>query len=127
MNMATEQTSLANPSRRARTIVRTVTVGGKFTREEYQALSQRASVNGQLLSEWARDVLLREIKSARWEFDLTCEVVGLQLLLMNVLAPLARGEKISAEQFQSIAKSVQSTKAKAAEEMLSRRRQSKEV
>jgi hypothetical protein len=45
---------------------------------------------------------------------------------MNVLAPLARGERISLEQFQSIVRSVQATKVKAAQEMLSRRRESKE-
>ena len=72
-------------------------------------------------------MLLREIEENNRDFDLICEVVGLQLLVMNVLAPLARGEKITAEQFQGIVKSVQSAKIKAAEEMLSRRQQEKEV
>jgi hypothetical protein len=45
---------------------------------------------------------------------------------MNVLAPLARGERISVEQFQGIVRSVQATKVKTAQEMLSRRRESKE-
>jgi hypothetical protein len=45
---------------------------------------------------------------------------------MNLLAPLVRGERISAEQFQGIVGLVQSTKVKAAQEMLSRRRESKE-
>ena len=46
--------------RRSRTIVRTITIGGKFTPIEYEELSKIASDNGQLLSEWAREVLLRE-------------------------------------------------------------------
>ena len=61
------------------------------------------------------------------DLDLVSEVDGVQLLLMNVLAPLARGERISAEHFQTIVRSVQSTKVKAAEEMLARRREMKEM
>lgn len=125
--MALTQVAAANPARRSRSIVRTMTVGGKFTVSEYEELSKIAAERGQLLGEWARGILLREIEENSRDFDLTCEVVGLQLLLMNVLAPLARGEKITAEQFQNIVKSVQSTKIKAAQEMLSRRQQGKEV
>ena len=88
---------------------------------------ETASENdGRALGEWAREVLLRECRREHADFDLICEVVGLQLLLMNVLAPLARGERISVDQFQGIVRSVQSTKVKAAQEMLSRRRESKE-
>jgi hypothetical protein len=104
-----------------------LTVGGKFTVSEHEQFSKIAAGKGQLLGEWAREVLLREIAENNRDFDLICEVVGLQLLVMNVLAPLARGEKITAEQFQGIVKSVQSAKIKAVEEMLSRRRQEKEV
>ena len=116
-----------HPQRRSRTIVRTITIGGKFTPIEYEELSKIASDSGQLLGEWAREVLLREAQAEESNLHLISEVVGLQLLLMNTLAPMARGEKISAEQFQAIVKSVQSTKVKAAEEMLSRRRQPKEA
>ena len=125
--MALTQVAVASPARRSRSIVRTMTVGGKFTVSEYERFSNLASEKGQLLGEWAREVLLREIKENNRDFDLVCEVVGLQLLLMNVLAPMARGERITAEQFQGIAKSVQTAKVKAAGEMLSRRHQSKEA
>jgi hypothetical protein len=103
-----------------------MTVGGKFTVAEHEQFSRMASEKGQLLGEWAREILLREIEDDRRDFNLLCEIVGLQLLLMNVLAPLARGERIGTEQFQSIVKSVQATKTKAAEEMLARRRHPKE-
>ncbi len=127
LKMALTQVTVDSPARRSRSIVRTMTVGGKFTVSEYEEFSKIAAEKGQLLGEWAREVLLREIEENNRDFDLICEVVGLQLLLMNVLAPLARGEKITAEQFQGIVKSVQSAKIKAAEEMLSRRRQGNEV
>ena len=122
-----DQRQTTHSQRRTRTIVRTITIGGKFTPIEYEELSKIASDCGQLLSEWAREVLLREAQAEESNLHLISEVVGLHLLLMNTLAPMARGEKISAEQFQAIVKSVQSTKVKAAEEMLSRRRQPKEA
>jgi len=108
-------------------ISRNKTVSTKLTEAEFAEADRIASARGQWLSEWVRDALVRETKSEQSNFDLVAEVVGLQLLLMNTLAPMARGEKISAEQFQAIVKSVQSTKVKAAEEMLSRRRQPKEA
>jgi hypothetical protein len=124
--MPLDHSPVVSSQRRPRAIVRTITVGGKFTSAEYGELSKIASTKGQLLSEWARETLLQEIRGEHRGFDLICEVVGLQLLVMNVLAPVARGEKITAEQFQAIVKSVQSAKVKAAEEMLSRRRPPKE-
>ena len=125
--MALPHVAVSSPARRSRSIVRTMTVGGKFTVSEYEVFSRMAAQKGQLLGEWAREVLLRDIKENNREFDLVCEVVGLQLLLMNVLAPMARGERITAEQFQGIVKSVQTAKVKAAGEMLSRRHQPKEA
>jgi hypothetical protein len=125
--MALPHIAVSGPARRSRSIVRTMTVGGKFTVSEYEVFSKMAAEKGQLLGEWAREVLLREIKENNREFDLVCEVVGLQLLLMNVLAPIARGERITPEQFQGIVKSVQTAKVKAAAEMLSRRHQPKEA
>jgi hypothetical protein len=105
---------------------RSQSIAIRFTRDEASALSKKAEDNGQNLREWSREVLLGELREEQSHFDLICEVVGLQLLLMNVLAPLARGERISVEQFQGIIRSVQATKVKAAQEMLSRRRESKE-
>jgi hypothetical protein len=105
---------------------RSQSIAIRFTRDEASALSKKAEDNGQNLREWSREVLLGELREEQSHFDLICEVVGLQLLLMNVLAPLARGERISVEQFQGIVRSVQATKVKAAQEMLSRRWESKE-
>jgi len=105
---------------------RSQSIAIRFTRDEASALSKKAEDSGQNLREWSREVLLGELREEQSHFDLICEVVGLQLLLMNVLAPLARGERISVEQFQGIVRSVQATKVKAAQEMLSRRRESKE-
>jgi hypothetical protein len=106
---------------------RIATLSTKLTPQEMELMVTASENDGRALGEWAREVLLREIKENNREFDLVCEVVGLQLLLMNVLAPMARGERITAERFQGIVKSVQTAKVKAAGEMLSRRHQPKEA
>ena len=99
----------------------------KLTEAEAKAIQDAAARTEKTSSEWAREALLREAGGVGVNFDLICEIVGLQLLLMNVLAPMARGERITAEQFQGIVKSVQTAKVKAAGEMLSRRHQPKEA
>ena len=124
--MVAPQSAALVETAHASKLSRNKTVSTKLTEREWADAERAAAARGQWLSEWVRDVLVRELKDQRADFDLICEVVGLQLLLMNVLAPLARGEKITADQFQTIVKSVQATKAKAAEEMLSRRHQPKE-
>ena len=106
---------------------RTQSVATRFTPSEARALTEKAEATGQNLREWTRAILLRELKDEQSSVHLISEIVGLQLLMMNVLAPLARGERISVDQFQAIVRSVQSTKVKAAQEMLARRREPKEV
>jgi hypothetical protein len=126
--MSTEKLDLeSGPKRITGRESRSQSIATRFTAAEARALSKKAEASGQNLREWAREVLLRETREEQPRFDLVCEIVGIQLLLMNVLAPVARGEKISGEQFQSIVRSVQSTKVKAAREMLSRRHQGQEV
>jgi hypothetical protein len=49
------------------------------------------------------------------------EIIGLQLFLTNVLAPIARGEKIDADQYQELMRHVKANKRKAAEEVLAQR------
>ena len=124
--VATQSAALIKTARASK-VSRNKTVSTKLTESECADAERAAAARGQWLSEWVRDVIVRELKDQRADFDLICEVVGLQLLLMNVLAPLARGEKITADQFQTIVKSVQATKSKAAEEMLSRRHPTKEL
>jgi hypothetical protein len=102
--------------------LRSVTLTIKLTALESTIIEAFASQSGKRTSEWAREVLLHHCRREREDFDLICEIVGLQLLVMNVLAPVARGEQISTEHFQGIVKSVQAAKVKAAEEMLARRR-----
>ncbi len=60
------------------------------------------------------------------EMHIFTELVGIQLLLMNTLEPLLRGDKIAQEQLTILFRQVQTTKATRAQELLAKRGQNKE-
>jgi hypothetical protein len=106
---------------RRRSIVRRVTVGGKFTDAEAKSLAKKAASRGQLLSEWAREALLAAAREQHKEDENTAlfvEVQALRLLFINTLEPLLRGEQMTAEQFKEMLRYVKANKRKAAEDML---------
>jgi hypothetical protein len=108
---------------------RTQSVATRFTRSEEQALQKRAEATGQNLREWARDVLLRVALNesrAEMEIHIFTELVGIQMLLMNALDPLLRGEKMAQEQLAVLYRRIQTTKAAQAHDLLAKRGQSKE-
>lgn len=103
---------------------RTQSIATRFTRSEEQALQRRAEANGQSLREWARDVLLRVAVNesrAEMEMHIFTELVGIQMLLMNALDPLLRGEKMAQEELAALYRRVQTTKAAQAQELLAKR------
>ena len=108
---------------------RTQSIATRFTRSEEQALLTRAEANGQNLREWARDVLLRvavDESRAEMELHIFTELVGIQMLLMNALDPLLRGERMAQEQLANLYRRVQTTKAAQAQELLAKRNVKKE-
>ncbi|MGA7313807.1 MAG: hypothetical protein WBX22_07515 [Silvibacterium sp.] len=108
---------------------RTQSIATRFTRSEEQAMLTRAEANGQNLREWARDVLLRVAVNesrAEMEIHIFTELVGIQMLLMNALDPLLRGEKMAQEQLAALYRRVQTTKAAQAQELLTKRNLKKE-
>ena len=118
--MTSEHTDSQSAGRK-RTIVRRVTVGGKFTDAEAKSLAKRAASRGQLLSEWARESLLLAERGQRRVGEsaaLFIEVQALRLLLINTLEPLLRGDKMTPEQFKEMLRYVKTNKRKAAADML---------
>lgn len=105
---------------------RTQNLSTKLTESEERELQQAAAAESKTVSEWARGILLRCARRTEGSRDqdvtVLTELVGLQLFLMNVLSPLARGEHISSEQYQNIIKSVQMSKARTTQELLAKRR-----
>jgi len=101
----------------------------KLTAREADAVEEAASREGKTPSEWARDLLLSSVvvgSHTQMEMHIFTELVGIQMLLMNTLEPMLRGDKIAQEQLTILFRQVQTTKATKAQELLAKRSQFKE-
>jgi len=101
----------------------------KLTAQEAKAIEDAASRAGKTPSEWARDLLLRSVvigSHTSMEMHIFTELVGIQMLLMNTVEPLLRGDKIVPEQLAILFRQVQTTKAAKAQELLAKRSQNRE-
>jgi hypothetical protein len=108
---------------------RSCNLSTKLTTNEAKAVEEAASRTGKTPSEWARDLLLRGVvvgTHTPMEMHIFTELVGIQMLLMNTLEPLLRGDKIAQEQLTILFRQVQTTKATRAQELLAKRGQNKE-
>lgn len=112
-----------------RPLARNRILSARFTESEYVALESLAWSKGTALANWVRDVLLHSLGGAshtQMEMHIFTELVGIQMLLMNTLEPLLRGDKIVQEQLTILFRQVQTTKATKAQELLAKRSQSME-
>jgi hypothetical protein len=103
---------------------RTRTASAKVTASEFAELKSYAYQNGQSVSEWIRQTLLNEVRrcsDASLDRHIFTELVGIQLLLINTIAPLIRGDRLTAEQLDAVLKRVQSIKSRKAQELLEKR------
>jgi Ca2+-binding EF-hand superfamily protein len=109
--------------------LRNKTASTKVTSSEFYEFESFAERQGQSISEWIRQTLLNEAhgeRSGAMNLHIFTELVGVQMLLMDTLEPLLRGEKIAQEQIKSLFRQVQTTKAARAQEILSKRSQKQE-
>ena len=103
---------------------RTRSVATRFTPTEEKALQQAAEASGKNLREWAREVLLGNTNRANqpeMSMHIFTELVAIQMLLMNTLEPLLRGDRMQTEQIKLLYRQVQSSKAAQARELLETR------
>ena len=117
-----DQTNLANANEKPELRVKTAST--KLTENEFAELEDFASQRGQSISEWIRHALLSEVRNPRNSantFHVFTELVGIQLLLLNTLGPLIRGDKMTAEHLDAVLRQVQSSKARKAQELLNKR------
>jgi hypothetical protein len=108
---------------------RTRTIGFRVTEPEYLALETEAWKTGKTVADWTRDQILVRLElhgnGSRDERVFT-ELIGVELLLMNTLGPLLRGERLSQDQLEVLWKQVQTTKGRKAQELLIKRTNSDE-
>lgn len=107
-----------------RRIPRTRTLGIRVTEREYLALETEAWKTGKTVADWARDQILGGPtfhNSGSLHEHVFTELIAVELLLINALGPLLRGERLSQEQLEALWKQVQMTKRRKAQELLIKR------
>jgi len=85
-----------------KSVFRNTTVCLKLTEQEARLLDQFAVAKGMARSEWMRDVILRELRGASASDPSLAEILGVRLLLVNVLRPLAAGQRLTPEAFDKL-------------------------
>jgi hypothetical protein len=103
---------------------RTFSVSTKLTSEEFDLIMRASQGSGKAIGEWAREVLLREGNVANGRLsneDLMTELVGVELLLMNALAPILSGERMSADWYRNLTRQVRESKHEATKGVIEKR------
>lgn len=93
------------------------TVGARITRDEETELVSAADRAGRNVSDWTRDVLLREARGSRTDVLLT-EIVAMRMMLNSLLRPLSCGETITPDDFTAHMMTIRMTKQKVTQEIL---------
>ena len=110
--------NLPMPEESADSLVKEKIVNTRVSESEYQELEKRALAAGKRLSTWMRDVLLRELDEQEPLTLLLAEILGIRMILLNVLEPLARGQSISPEESQRLISTIDVRKVKRAYERM---------
>ena len=76
-----------------------------------------ARSQGLARGEWIRDVILRETGGEPTSDPSLAEIVGVRLLLVNVLRPLAAGQLLAPEAFDRLLDEISDAKYKLAEKL----------
>ena len=119
MALLDAETASNSEAERAANRVCPVTV--KLTQEEHREVTGHSEALGQARSEWMRDVILRELRNSSND-PLLEEVVGIRLLLINVLRPLANGQQMPPEAFDKLVEHIGARKVEIVQKMISTQR-----
>ncbi len=90
--------------------LRTKSIGFKVSEEEYAQLEAAAQASGRTLGEWCREVVLASASDAERRDPALAEILGVRLLLVNVLRPVAAGEKLAPEAFDKMLDQISAVK-----------------
>jgi hypothetical protein len=93
-----------------RTLNRVFPVTVKLTKEELGRVTDFAKSQGLARGEWIRDVILRESGEGLISDPALVEILGVRLLLVNVLRPLASGQLVAAESFDKLLDEISAAK-----------------
>ena len=85
-----------------RALNRVFPVTAKLTKEEMGKVTEFAKSQGLARGEWIRDVILKEMRKGSDSDPSLAEILGVRLLLVNVLRPLAAGQTLTPEAFDKL-------------------------
>jgi len=85
-------------------------VTAKLTKEERGKVTEFARSQGLARGEWIRDVILRELRAGSTSDPALAEILGVRLLLVNVLRPLAAGQRLTPEAFDRLLDEISNAK-----------------
>jgi hypothetical protein len=85
-----------------RALNRVFPVTAKLTKEELGKVTEFARSRGLARGEWIRDVILKEMREGSASDPSLAEILGVRLLLVNVLRPLAAGQRLAPEAFDRL-------------------------
>jgi hypothetical protein len=105
-----------------KTVFRNTTRCLKLTEEEALLLDEVATAKGVPRSEWMRDLILRELRPAPISDASLAEILGVRLLLVNVLRPLAAGQRLAPEAFDKLLDEISTAKHELAVKLASEKR-----
>jgi hypothetical protein len=90
----------------------------KLTPTEFAAVEVAAATDGYALGEWVRDLILRELRAGSASDLSLAEILGVRLLLVNVLRPLAAGQRLTPETFDKLLDEISDTKHQLASKLV---------
>jgi hypothetical protein len=105
--LKTKQEARPNDDRDA---LRVFPVTAKLTKQERTAVTDFARSQGLARGQWIRDVILGELHGAPASNASLAEILGVRLLLVNVLRPLAAGQKLTPEAFDKLLDEISTAK-----------------
>ena len=97
-------------SDRDHTLNRVFPVTAKLTKAERGKVTEFARSQGLARGEWIRDVILRELRKESASDPSLAEILGVRLLLVNVLRPLAAGQRLTPEAFDKLLDEISNAK-----------------
>jgi hypothetical protein len=100
----------ARKSEADRDALRIYPVTTKLTKMERNAVTELAYKHGVARGQWIRDVILAQIKEDSNRNYVLAEALGIRLLLVNVLRPLATGQRVSTETFDKLLDEISTAK-----------------
>ena len=116
MSLLSSQNGAKKPANK--TVFRNTTRCLKLTEDEARLVDEVATAKGVPRSEWMRDVILRELRCEPAPDASLAEILGVRLLLVNVLRPLAAGQNLSLEAFDKLLDQISSLKHEMAGKLL---------